>query len=106
MAIDKEKLKHYAELLEEQIDKYKDSSEDARFLAEYDGLQDDIADAKARRVTEPRWDHGLGYWLAEKSRIRDCPSVSTTLSRFRLLLRGRALSEDKKTADTPPDNDL
>lgn len=93
MAIDKEKLKWYAELLESEINKYKGESKDARFLADYDELQKDIYDAKEGRVSQPRWDHGLGYWIDERSKIREHPSLSNALSEFILLLGGLKLPE-------------
>lgn len=96
MAIDKEKLKHYAELLETEIDRLKGQEKDVHELADYDGLQRDIADAKAGRVSEPRWDHGLGRWVLDQSDIPGLQPLSSTLSSFQLLLRGWDLPGEKK----------
>lgn len=93
MVINRDKLKAYANLLDEAIKSHLGESEDVDFLANFPALNQALEDAKMEIVLSPR-ELGLRRWHMD-SNIQSFPDVSHRLAQFCLLLEGWDLPDDE-----------
>lgn len=85
--MDREKLKHWAILLEQEMQKHRAESKDVASLYDYKELIDAIKSAKEKRIEESIELPALTYYLFETN-IRDFKGLANALSGFSLLLEG------------------
>ncbi|CAB3779458.1 hypothetical protein [Pararobbsia alpina] len=86
------KLRHYAELLETEIQANRGKSKDVDWLAQYRTLLEALEDARTGRIDQPR-ELGLNRWLFE-SNIQEFDMLTERLAQFEILLRGSELPSE------------
>lgn len=85
--IEKERLKHWATELANEIQSHSHESNDVRDLAEYKALMDAIEEAKLLKIDSPRRLGNIALFEEYKN-FQKFPELEEALSCFHVLLQG------------------